>query len=392
VTRPLWVDPATRTFPTLSQDLTVDLAVVGGGFSGLGAARAASEHGATVVLLEERTIASGASGRNAGFVLAGPAMGFAASVRAIGLEQTLEVWRLTQENHAVIAGLVDDLDTDCGYLRRGSMSLAASDLEWADMEMECDQMTAAGLNTCRVPAQALPSPFDGMYCGGTYHAGNAEIDPGSFLMALALQLSPQVQIFETTPVQSLRHGDGVTLDTRLGTVRARRAVVATNAYTSTLMPDVPIASVRGQVSSTQSLGRVMVPCPMYADRGFQYWRQTADGRLVVGGWRNLAPDVEVGREEDLHREIQYALSRFVDRIAPDSRIECQWAGIMGFTPDHFPLVGSMPGRPGISIAAGYSGHGVAMAFICGSLAARAALGSPAWIPKAFAPGRFLVAA
>jgi glycine/D-amino acid oxidase-like deaminating enzyme len=61
---------------------------------------------------------------------------------------------------------------------------------------------------------------------------------------------------------------------------------------------------------------------------------------------------------------------------------------MGFTPDHFPLVGAVPGNEGIFIAAGYSGHGVAMAFLCGALAARASLGQEVSIPCAFEPQRF----
>lgn len=388
MTAPLWMDPEEQRFPTLDRDLDVDLVVIGAGFSGLGAAWAAVRRGATVAVLEERTVASGASGRNAGFVLDGPAMGFSASVEAIGREETLEIWRLTRENHALLLSILDDLGTDCGYLRRGSMSLAATEAEWEDVQAECSRMRDAGIDVCLVPPAALPRPYDRMYCGAVYHAGNAEIEPGVYLRALAGRLAPGVQIFERSPVLSLHSDGAVEVRTAGSTVRAQSVVVATNAYTPTLLPEVPIAATRGQVVSTLPLGRVVVPFPMYADRGFQYWRQTSNGRMVVGGWRNLAMDDEVGREEALHTGIQGTLREFVTQVAPEARVERQWAGIMGFTPDHFPLVGPVPGRRRVFLAAGYSGHGVAMALKCGTLAADAAAGRGVRVPPAFLPGRF----
>jgi glycine/D-amino acid oxidase-like deaminating enzyme len=382
------MDPGDQSFPALDSDVEVDLAVIGGGFSGLGAAWAASQQGATVALLEARSIASGASGRNAGFVLAGPAMGFRESVRLAGLQSTLDIWQLTQDNHSLITSLVDDLGAECGYVRRGSLCLAASEAEWEEMQEECTDMVTAGLHVCRVPASDLPRPFDRMYFGGVYYAGNGEMNPGAFLRSLATSLGSNVRIFEASPVRSMSGPGGVALELDRGRVRARRAVVATNAYTSALLPDLPIAPTRGQVASTLPARGVVVPFPMYADRGFQYWRQAVGGQIVVGGWRNMAADDEIGTEQNLHRGIQQTLDRFLARVAPEAAVEHRWAGIMGFTPDHFPLVGPIPGRPELSIAAGYSGHGVAMAFICGALAARTALNVPASIPSPFSPGRF----
>jgi glycine/D-amino acid oxidase-like deaminating enzyme len=365
-----------------------DVVVVGGGFSGLGAAWAAAEAGASTVLLEARTIASGASGRNAGFLLSGPSMGFAASVAAVGLLETIDMWNLTDRNHELMVSLLEDMDLDCGYLRRGSMSLAASETEWEALQAECADMQAAGLNACPVSSSSLPRPFDRLYQGGVYYPGNAEINPGIFLRAMARRMSERVVIFETSTVAAIDSGSTTTVQCATGTVVAQRVVLATNAYTASLLPWVPIAPTRGQVASTQPRNRVIVPFPMYADRGFQYWRQTPEGHLVVGGWRNLDLEREVGAEESLSPSIHAALDRFVTEVSAGARAERRWAGIMGFTPDHFPLVGAVPGREGLWIAAGYSGHGVAMAFLCGALAARGGLGEDACIPEAFNPQRY----
>jgi glycine/D-amino acid oxidase-like deaminating enzyme len=392
VNGPLWVDPEERTFPVLGGDIEVDIAIVGAGFSGLGAAWALKHEDASVLVVEGRTVASGASGRNAGFVLAGPAQRFGDAVRSVGIDETLAIWELTRRNHRTLVDIMQDLQIECGYLRRGSMSLAADEDEWLDALSDVEDMQAAGIDVCRVEARSLPLPFDRMYCGGVYFSGNAEIEPGRFLRKLAQHLSECVLFREQTRVQALHWEGRWKLRTAAGTVTAARVVLATNAYTPALLP-FPIAPTRGQVLATRPVDRVIVPFPMYANRGFQYWRQTASGRLVLGGWRDLDPVTEVGEEERLHALIHEALDRFAGEVHAchglDPQVEHRWAGIMGFTPDHMPLVGAIPGTDGAAIAAGYSGHGVAMAFFCGMLAGRTVLGEPAAIPAPFNPGRFM---
>jgi glycine/D-amino acid oxidase-like deaminating enzyme len=388
VTGPLWLDPETRAFPPIPPELEVDVAIVGAGFSGLGAAWALRDEDMTAALLEARGVAGGASGRNVGFVVAGPAVRFRDSVHAVGLEQTLEIWELTRRNQATLGQIVDVLQIECGYLRRGSMSLAASDEEWEEMLADFGAMRSAGIEVCRVERAMLPVPFDRMYCGGIYRAGNAEIQPASFLREVAGRLGSRVSIYEGARITALEHDGGWRLCAGSAQVRARRVILATNAYTADLVP-LPITPTRGQVLATEPLDRVVVPCPMHANRGFQYWRQTPDGRLVIGGWRDLAIGAEIGYGEVIHTGIHQALDRFAAAVLGSApRVAYRWAGIMGFTPDHMPLVGALPALDGISIAAGYSGHGVAMAFVCGMLVAEVALGRSPRIPDAFNPARF----
>lgn len=387
--RSLWVDPGNGAFAPLDGDLRVDLAIVGGGFSGLGAAWAAGRLGASTVVLEERCIAAGASGRNAGFILAGPAMPFDIAVESVGSDNASGVWRLTAENSRLLASLIDRESIECGYLRRGSMSLAATEAEWNAMRATLHSLRSAGIEACAVEAQQLPRPFDGLYAGGIYYAGNAEFDPGAFLCGVSIRLSNPVVIHERTPVLSISYDGARVLRTRSGDVTAGKVLLATNAYTRHFLPSMPIVPRRGQMLATARLPHVVAPFPMYADRGYQYWRQTPDGRLVIGGWRNLDPENEVGEEELLHPDIQAALSRFCLKVlGAEVKIEHRWAGIMGFTPDMFPLVGRVPRERELLIAAGYSGHGVSMAFTCGARAAALALNSDADIPSCFDPARF----
>jgi glycine/D-amino acid oxidase-like deaminating enzyme len=215
------------------------------------------------------------------------------------------------------------------------------------------------------------------------------MNPGAFLHGIARHLSLRISIHERTPVIRLEGSGPWTLAAPGGTVRARSVVLATNAYTARLLPQLPIAPTRGQVLATEPISRVVVPFPMYANHGYQYWRQTQDGRLVIGGWRNLDVAGERGWEERLHPHIQSSLENFLRTVAGgDVPVTHRWAGIMGFTPDHMPLVGALSRRDALFIAAGFSGHGVSMAFTCGGLAARLGLGGPADVPAAFDPARF----
>jgi gamma-glutamylputrescine oxidase len=369
------------------------VAIVGGGLTGIGAAWGLRESGLRVALLEERTLASGASGRNAGFLLAGPATEYLRAVEELGAETAHEIWRFTEENNRAIARIVEGLGLECGYLRRGSMSLAASEHEWGRLRSGQTALREAGSWTCLVGRDDLPRPFEQSYFGGIYYPGNAEIQPAAYVRGVASTIASRVQIFERSPVEGLARSGAWLVRTRAGVVRAESVILATNAYTPRLLPDISILPVRGQVLSTAPLSRVTVPFPMYADFGYQYWRQTPDGRLVVGGWRNMYLEVETGCAEALHVGIQAELTRFAGWVAgTEAKVDHKWAGIMGFTPDMLPLVGPVPGSEGLWIAAGYSGHGVAMAFTCGGSVARTAIGDMAPIPESFNPARFPISA
>jgi gamma-glutamylputrescine oxidase len=270
------------------------------------------------------------------------------------------------------------------------MSLAASEKEWGRLQRTQAGLTLAGVATCLVQQRDLPIPFDRLYCGGLYYPGNAELDPASFVRALAATLRDGTQIFEKTSVSSLTESSSSWLISIAGhRVKAESVIVATNAYTPRLLPSIPIVPRRGQVLATSALNRVVCPFPMYANEGYQYWRQTPEGRLIVGGWRNLALDSEIGEEEILHEQIHRRLDVFAQNIIGEQiNTEYRWCGIMGFTPDMLPLAGRVASHGNLYIAAGYSGHGVAMAFKCGEDVGKMALGEHVSFPDGFNPARF----
>jgi glycine/D-amino acid oxidase-like deaminating enzyme len=404
-TDPLWVDFASVTYPPVDRDLNADAVVIGAGIAGVAAAYWLRKAGVRdVVVLEARTVAAAASGRNAGFVMAVAPENFPVSGGAEDLAAARRIWAFTAENQRLMERTIAEHGLDTEYRRLGSLGLAAYPNEWEWMQASTEVARGAGLQVALIERDDLePAWVRDNYLGGAWYPGNAEIHPGKFVRGLAGALARDgVRFFEGSPIERLASGasrrlepggggDHVTIGIGRYTVRARQVVVATNAYTSTVLPGLGshIRPTRGQVLSTRPVSRTVAPFPVYANDGFQYWRQTPDGRLVLGGWRDLDMVAEVGTAEELNPEIQAVLTNVAQGLTGgEAQIERRWSGIMGFTPDRRPLVGCVPGLDGIAICAGFSGHGLAMAFNCARVAVTALHRGTTEEADLFAPGRF----
>jgi glycine/D-amino acid oxidase-like deaminating enzyme len=172
------------------------------------------------------------------------------------------------------------------------------------------------------------------------------------------------RIHEGTPVTEVRADRAVT---RTGTVTAGAVVICTNAYSSHLLPDIRVMPVRGQMLATAPVAARLFPRPVYAHRGYRYWRQLREGRVLVGGWRNTATEVEVGEDARPTDGIQRYLDAFLREHAIAAPVTHRWAGIMGFSHDHLPYIGKRD--DGVYVHAGFTGHGNAFAVAGGEIAA-----------------------
>src|SRR5205807_583931 len=128
---------------------------------------------------------------------------------------------------------------------------------------------------------------------------------------------------------------------------------------------VRVRPVRGQMLATAPVARRVFERPAYANRGYRYWRQRPDGRLLVGGWRDTAVDEEVGEDERTTSRIQKQLEGFLRERCAEAEITHRWAGTMGFSHDALPYVGHL--ASGVFVNAGFTGHGMAFATATGEL-------------------------
>ena len=172
---------------------------------------------------------------------------------------------------------------------------------------------------------------------------------------------------------------------------ADRVVVATDGYGHGLVPELADAiwPTRGQVIVSEPLDRELYDRPHYARQGFDYWQQLPDGRVLLGGFRDVSILDELTDDEVLTPTIQNALESFLgELIGAPPTVTHRWAGIFGLTQDMLPLVGPVPGRDGLWVAGGYSGHGNVLGFACGRLVAGAILGESSPQLELFDPARF----
>ncbi|MBF6612740.1 MAG: FAD-binding oxidoreductase [Chloroflexi bacterium] len=334
-----------------------DVCVVGAGIVGLYLARLLGGQRARVCVLEARHIAAGASGRNAGMVLTGTAHYYHEALQLYGRELAREMWELTRHNRDIAMGLSQEFGTP--WEQHGSLLLALNDTEAEDLERAAEAMQDDGIEARFTHKDPLKRGF----AGAITQPGDAGIHPVKFVQALAASsgavLYEQSEVFSIEPLPV----GGLLIKSRKATVLCRAAALCTNAYSPLLNSyfEDKVLPTRGQILCTEPLGRQLMTQMCYADYGYEYFRQLADGRLLVGGWRHHFREAEIGYEDRTTAGVQGGLESFIARYFPEAAGACithRWSGTMGFSVDGIPLAGSLPEMPNLYFAAGFTGHGL----------------------------------
>jgi gamma-glutamylputrescine oxidase len=348
-----------------------DVEIVGGGITGCSCALTLARAGKRVRLHEARTIASGASGRNGGFALRGGAMAYDRAREWLGADRAAEFWRLTEEQLDRLAGLAGD-----AMRRPGSLRLAADEEERDELRAEFDALGEDGFE-----AEWRTDLVGRRFPAAIFHPGDAAIQPARLVRGLASRAAEAgVAIVEHHRVQSIDE------------LEAEHVLVATDGYPSGLLGSLEglIIPTRGQMIATEPVSRLLFDCPHYGRHGFDYWQQTRDGRILAGGFRDVALESEFTAEEVTTPTIQDALDEFVARLVGHRiAVTHRWAGIFGLVLDFLPVVGRVPETDRVWLAGGYSGHGNVLGFMCGDLVANAILGDPHPLLGMLDPARLL---
>ena len=369
-----WLSEEAPPLPVRRIEGRPDVVVIGGGATGCACALPLAEAGLRVRVHEAREVASGASGRNGGFALWGGAMPYDVARRQLRPESARALWQLTER-------YVDRMESLAGdaFRRVASLRVAADPEEREEIRAEYEALRADGFEAEWL--DELPRPLADRFHGGMRHPGDGSIHPAHWVRRLAARAAAAgAEIRERSRVESLDELD------------AGYVVIATDGYTRGLLPalDAAITPTRGQVLATEPLWEVLFPCPLYARHGYDYWQQTPDRRLVIGGRRDKTPDHEHTPVEETTALVQGELDAFVRELLGElPPVAQRWSGIFGTTEDRLPLVGQVRGRDGLWVAAGYSGHGNVMGLACGELVANAILGRPAPELELFDPARVL---
>jgi glycine/D-amino acid oxidase-like deaminating enzyme len=371
---PYWLQEAGPARSDTKLDGRADVAIVGAGVTGCSAALRLAEAGLRVRVHDARGIAEGASGRNGGFALGGGAARYDVARETYGPERAAAFWRWTKEALDQIAELAGD-----ALQRTGSYRLAGDEEEREGIRLEYEALREDGFEAEWL--DDVPGGGAGRCHGAISHPADGSIQPARFVRALAARATEAgAEIREHDPVEDI------------DALEADRVLVATDGYGHGLVTELAdlIWPTRGQVVASEPLDTVLYDRPHYARQGFDYWQQLSDGRILLGGFRDVSILDELTDVEETTPTIQSSLETFLHELAGrEVAVAHRWAGIFGLTQDMLPLVGSVPGRDGrVWVAGGYSGHGNVLGFACGRLVADALLGRESPQLELLDPARF----
>jgi gamma-glutamylputrescine oxidase len=355
-----WLEEPAEPLPARRLGRDPDVEIVGAGVTGCACALALAERGFAVRVHEAREVAGGASGRNGGFALRGGAMAYDRARATFGAEWARSYWNLTDRSLERLAHLAGD-----AFRRVGSLRLAVDEAEREEVRREHDALVADGYEAAWIDEADLQPPLRGRFAGALLHPHDGALHPARWVRRLARRaVEAGAEVRERSRVASLSE------------LRAPRIVVATDGYTHGLVPelDARVRATRGQVLVTEPLPTMLFERPHYARHGLDYWQQTPDRRLVIGGWRDAALDEEWTSEEAVTQPVQARIEAAVSELLGEApAITHRWAGIWGTTRDLLPLVGPLVDDR-VWVAAGYSGHGNVLGLACGELVGRALAG------------------
>ena len=375
---------------------SADVIVVGGGVTGTSIAWRLAQAGHRVLLLERRGICAGASGRNAGNTGAGSGMHTAPrTVRA--------THAITSANLQLLKSLHDELDKDFELRLPGSMDVITTPEQMAHVKETLITKREAGSDVellDRENARSIMPSLSPRILGASFARDRGHLWPFALVTGMADAAAREgAEIRTGARVERLvRSGDRVTGVVADGeTILAGDVVLATNAWTPQLLPELPAGALvpaRGQILVTQPLPPLLA-CPFGTNFDKEYGRQTPSGQIVGGGYRRLDVDEGLGTyREEVTLPVLSGIARCLTDLFPvlrgKARVVRAWSGIMGFTADGLPLIGRYEPAPGLTVAAGFNGSGFSWGPILGKVIARLLSGQEAEFDIApFRPARFL---
>lgn len=368
--------PVRAPLPPLEADLSVDVCVIGGGYTGLSSAIHLAECGYDVAVLDAHRVGWGASGRNGGQVGSGQRLGQDVLERNLGHDHARALWSIAEEAKSTVRALIRKYDIRCDYRPgvaglgqgRESARLARSTLEHLERSYGYDKLEMLDDDSL---TELIGSA---VFRGGLIDWGAGHLNPLKFALGLADTASEiGVQIFEMSEAESIRHGKSATVKTEKGSVSANAVVIACNGYHGALDTEIArrVMPINSFMVATEPLdeGRakrlLRRDIAAYDDRFVvNYFRRTPDHRLLFGGGESY----RVRFPPDVARKVRKRMLRIFPDLG-DIRIDYAWGGTLAITRNRMPHFARV--ENGIYSASGYSGHGVAMATMAGKIIAQA---------------------
>jgi len=366
---PFWTDQTPRPpdMPLSEIPSQIDIAVIGSGWTGLNAAIEIAKAGGKVVVLEQKTIGWGASSRNAGMMSAGMKASTEYLMRSYGSERTRLFFQWSADAVDYVERVIQEEHIQCDFKRNGAVFLACKPSHFEDLKAYKQELEREyGFQGTKIlTAQELHTEVgSSIYYGGLANDFSAGLDPAKYTFGLAKAAAGYgAKLVENAGVMKIKQVDGrFELTTLKGMVQAREVLMATNGYTTRLVP-----RIRQGIFPCGSYIIVTEPLPAQLQeelaphrRNFEdvrsflnYFCLTDDGRALIGGRRSLSTNL------DLHESARHLHKRLWE-IWPQVEgyaVTHVWTGKLGISFDLMPHAGHLEG---VWFANGYCGHGLAI--------------------------------
>jgi glycine/D-amino acid oxidase-like deaminating enzyme len=355
---------------------SADVVVVGGGVMGCSIAHRLAESGREVLLLEARTVGSGASGRTGGLLTTAL---YKAEAQH-GLSTARDRLRLTTRNNRLLHRLSEEEGLSFELREMGGLEVSGDEATWAKQATLGRLAAEAGADVELLGPEDCRKLLPQVGCdivGGRYFPRDGDVNPFLLTQELArLARRAGATLVDSRSVDELvvDRGRVVAVRTRGETVWSGAVVLACNAWTRSLWPEAMIEPLRATVAVTEAM-TAFTGWPYFffkSSTGGLYGRQVASGNIVAGALTHIGEDCGPFDESVDPAHLQATAAAFC-RIFPTLghvRILRAWAGTMGFTPDGLPLIGPLPElAAGVYIAAGFSGYGWCFAAVVGDVIA-----------------------
>ena len=384
-----------------------EVAVIGGGLTGVVAALHLARRGANVHLFEQHTVGFGASGRNGGMATTGMSIGIRDAVAKMGFDKAASLYRTYGQAIDLIEKLVMEEGIDCDFARPGKLILASKPAHVQGFEKTAELLNSRlGVETHLVPKSELRREIGSdAFHGGMVDSKSASLHVGKYIRGLGEAAERAgVTIHEDAPVLTLtKLGSGHELETPRGRIQANQVLLATGAYTRRPFRwhQVRIAPVGSFIIATEPLDASvcddLLPTRRVTSDSknlLNYFRITPDNRLLFGGRARFAMS-NPQSDEKSGKLLRDAMVHIFPQLT-GAKVDYCWGGLVDMTLDRMVKAGQ---HDGVYYSMGYAGHGVQMATYMGRQMAEYMSGVPEaniWrdfefrrIPGHFGPPWFL---